>query len=126
MHNFFDEDHAHLAEDFNIAGRPFSQIHDRIDSLLMVLKSCKGETCRSPWDTLHPDDAVGSIKDALRPKFDDFYKEQPKIGFSSCQLGYLKDEEGPQDVNVWNTVQYPSAGGEQVPFQYEGHWSWWT
>ncbi|KAK4499656.1 hypothetical protein PRZ48_010174 [Zasmidium cellare] len=126
LDNLFEEKNFHLAEEFSIAGRPFKQIHDRIDSLLLVLKSCKGKSCHSPWSVLHPDDAAGSLKDALRPKFDAFYKEQPKVSFSSCQLGYLKSEEGPQDANVWDNFQYAKPGGKQVPFQYEGHWSWWT
>lgn len=126
MHNLFDKDNVHLAEEYTIAGRSFNRVHDRIDSLLMVLKSCKGKSCQSPWSVLHPDEAVRSLRDALRAKFDAFYEEQPRVSFSSCQLGYIKDEEGPQNVHVWDTFQHPPPGGKQQPFQYQGHWSWWT
>lgn len=115
MSNLFDKRNIHLAEGYTIAGRSFKHLHDRIDSLLMVLKSCKGKTCQIPWGVPHPDETVGCLKDALRSKFDTFYKAQPRVSFSSCQLGYIKDEEGPQNLNVllrrryWARYRYADA-----------------
>lgn len=42
------------------------QLVNRLDALLVVLKSCRAETCRDPWSVLHPnDDSVKTLKDAL-------------------------------------------------------------
>lgn len=68
----------------------------RLDSLLMVMKSCKGRTCREPWAVLHPEGDVGSLQDALDSKFHPFYEEQAKVSFSRCEPGYIIASEGPQ------------------------------
>lgn len=62
----------------------------------MVLKSCKGEVCRTPWTTLHPDGKVRNLGQALASDYDAFYTTQPRISFTGCKLGYLISSEGPQ------------------------------
>ncbi|THC89553.1 hypothetical protein EYZ11_010997 [Aspergillus tanneri] len=83
----------------------------RLDALLLVLKSCKGETCIKPWDVLHPDGSVRSLQDALDPRFDAFYVAQPKLSFETCLDGYILGNEG-----------------EQVGFEYRDglEWDAWT
>lgn len=85
--------------DLQILGRPLEAVVNRLDALLMVLKSCKADSCRDPWYTLHPGGRVNSLTDALSPEFDAFYQEQPKTSFSKCELGYIISSEGPQKVN---------------------------
>lgn len=63
---------------------------------MLVLKSCKGDTCIRPWKILHPHGDVTSLKDALRKEFDGFYEEQVKVRFDRCEAGYLIEAEGPQ------------------------------
>lgn len=63
---------------------------------MLVLKSCKGNTCIEPWKILHPEGGVANLKDALQAKFNAFYKEQVKVRFDRCEYGYLIDAEGPQ------------------------------
>lgn len=96
----------------------------------MVLKSCYRKECHEPWQTLHPQSKVKSIKDALEADFDAFYTEQPKVSFSSCELGYLIEAEGPQHVHVFNGDDYAPVegveGGKQKSFQYHGPIEWWT
>ncbi|KAM0353013.1 hypothetical protein ACHAPU_001899 [Fusarium lateritium] len=72
------------------------QVLNRLDALMLVLKSCKGNTCIEPWKTLHPKDDVVNLKDALRKEFDGFYEEQVKVRFDRCEAGYLIHAEGPQ------------------------------
>jgi N-acetylglucosamine-6-sulfatase len=67
-----------------------------------VLKSCKGNACREPWNVLHPTSKVRNLKDALAPDFDTFYEEQPKVRFDECALGYIREVEGPQEINVFD------------------------
>lgn len=102
MQNYLDANSAELAENYEIADCSFAQLISRLDALLMVLKSCKAKSCQKPWSTLHPAGEVTSLKDALHPKFDGFYEQQSKVSFSSCAMGYIISEEGPQEVNVWN------------------------
>ncbi|KAF7187110.1 Arylsulfatase [Pseudocercospora fuligena] len=129
IENLLDPDFAQLAERYSLAGRSFKHVVDRLDSLLMVTKSCKAHTCRRPWETLHPNGKVRTLKDALRSHYDAFYSEQAKVSFSSCPLGHLISEEGPQEVIAWNgdVEDISSPGyGKQKTFDYTGHWSWWT
>ena len=80
-----------------LLGVPFDKLISRLDSLLFVLKSCKGQTCSRPWQALHPSGNVQNLHDALSSRFDTFYdKEQKRVSYSRCELGYLIDAEGPQ------------------------------
>ncbi|KAK0750095.1 arylsulfatase-like protein [Schizothecium vesticola] len=80
-----------------ILGVSFDKVVARLDSLLFVLKSCKGTTCTRPWHALHPAGNVLNLKDALAVRFDDFYlTQQKRVSFDRCELGYIVDAEGPQ------------------------------
>ncbi|RAL01441.1 sulfatase family protein [Aspergillus ibericus CBS 121593] len=79
-----------------LLGRPLSRVIDRVDALLLVLKSCQGHTCIQPWRVLHPDGSVDSLRDALHLQYDAFYTNQPKVSYSACENGYLIAAEGPQ------------------------------
>lgn len=73
----------------------------RLDALLMVTKSCSGDTCRQPWKVIHPQGDVASLSDALNTKFDDFYASvSQKVGFEECMAGYVVGNEGSQDLGV--------------------------
>ena len=73
----------------------------RLDALLMVLKSCKGEQCTMPWLTLHPSGNVNNLAQALDPKLDDFYSSQDRVAFTDCALGYIISAEGPMQVDPY-------------------------
>jgi arylsulfatase len=79
-----------------LAGRTIKEVADRIDALLLVLKSCKQDACREPWKQHHPNGSVKTLKDALSPKYDAYYASQPKVAYKECQTGYLLGFEGPQ------------------------------
>lgn len=95
---------------------------------MMVLKSCKQRECTHPWEVLHPKGDVHSLSDALSESYDAFYEDQPKVTFSSCQLGYIVGEEGPQDVNVYESGSktLPPGLHKQQSFQYKGPWNVWV
>lgn len=45
------------------------ELVNRLDALLLVLKTCRAEACRDPWRILHPDDrSVKTLADALHHK----------------------------------------------------------
>ncbi|PKS08552.1 hypothetical protein jhhlp_004938 [Lomentospora prolificans] len=78
-------------------GQTLAKVVARLDSLLLVTKSCKGVTCARPWSALHPQGNVHSLRDALSPRFDTFYeKQQAKVSYSRCEMGYIVESEGPQ------------------------------
>lgn len=128
IRNYFTN--AKPASTYALAGRTFEDVVHRLDALMMVLKSCKARECRHPWETLHPDGDVHSLKDALSKRYDSFYQEQPKVAFAECKRGYLKALEGPQNVNVYGGEgQLDYLGSKPVgqkTFNYKGHWSHWT
>lgn len=128
MDNYFT--HTGSLDTYQVADRPFAEVVSRLDALMMVLKSCKTEDCRSPWRVLHPQGDVHSLVDALSPHLDDFYRQQPKVAFTSCELGYIKEAEGPQNANRYGAQGEGAAlFGPSVPqqtFHYRGRWSEWT
>jgi hypothetical protein len=86
-----------LENEPKLLGIPISKVVARLDSLLLVLKSCKGERCVRPWKSLHPAGNVATLKEALSPDFDSFYeKEQVRVNYNRCEPGYIIDAEGPQ------------------------------
>lgn len=99
MTNLLAEENESL--NFTLYDRDLTQVTRRIDALMMVLKSCKEDTCIDPWGTLHPGGAVSSLKDALNERFDTFYKDQVKVRYEECSRGYFPDLEGPQEYNVY-------------------------
>lgn len=95
----------------------------------MVLKSCKAAECYEPWKVLHPQENIQSLADALHDRYDTFYEDQPKVAFTACELGYIKESEGPQDVDVWGgdeDYRHELRSQKQPSFKYQGHWSLWT
>jgi N-acetylglucosamine-6-sulfatase len=70
----------------------------RLDSLLMILKTCKGRQCTHPWESIHPQGVVHSLKRALDPSYNAFYSAQTRVHFDKCERGYLSESEGP----MWN------------------------
>lgn len=91
--------HSSFADGANIANFPVSQLETRLDALMMVLKSCKGQAqCMTPWGVLHPQGDVSNLMEAMDGSFDEFYAKQPKVSYSSCQDGYIIEVEGHQMV----------------------------
>ncbi|BCS21427.1 sulfatase family protein [Aspergillus puulaauensis] len=90
---FYAADPHQIHNVYTSAPQPFK---NRLDALLLVLKSCAGSTCIKPWDELHPDGSVQSLVDALDPQYDEFYAGLPRVAYSICEDGYLIAAEGPQ------------------------------
>jgi Sulfatase len=96
LHNLLGDDTETLGYPTTVLGIPVTKLTARLDSLLFVLKSCKGDTCVRPWAALH-EDGVSSLEAALNPEYDTFYEsEQVRIHYTRCELGYIIDAEGPQ------------------------------
>ncbi|KAF2278942.1 arylsulfatase-like protein [Westerdykella ornata] len=88
---------AHPSSSITLLGHALHKVVSRLDALLFVLKSCKGETCVKPWKALHPAGNVQNLHDALAPRYDAFYeREQKPVEYTRCEAGYIVDAEGPQ------------------------------
>jgi N-acetylglucosamine-6-sulfatase len=94
---------------------------------MLVLKSCKGAVCTAPWTVLHPEGDVQSLVQSLESRFDAFYAEQPKVSFAKCELGYIKEHEGPQEARSFRRTEIHGPQEKGAPsFRYQGQLSWWT
>lgn len=103
---------------------------DRLDALMMVLKSCKQRSCTHPWESLHPSGNVSNLLDALSSAYDDFYREKVKVSFARCEGGYIVESEGPQDFHAFETTG--EFGDDGVVYDVPGQqvlinpdWSLW-
>ncbi|ETI24761.1 hypothetical protein G647_04131 [Cladophialophora carrionii CBS 160.54] len=72
-----------------------SHLISRLDALLLVLKTCRMDECRTPWSSLHPTGQVRNLRDALDVRFDEFYHMHPKVRYEQCERGYIPESEGP-------------------------------
>ncbi|KAH0095274.1 Arylsulphatase, partial [Aureobasidium melanogenum] len=96
------------AEADAVFGYPIETVVQRLDALLMVQKSCKGETCREPWRSLHPDGSVQSLRDAMAERYDGFYQGQVKVQWDYCHNGYVPEAEGPMFEDDGGIIKFSS------------------
>ncbi len=76
-----------------LLGVPTEKLIERLDALVLVLKSCVGESCRWPWKQLHPNGGVNNLMDALKPQYDTYYSHSyavAKVGWQHCYEGMRK------------------------------------
>lgn len=71
-----------------------AQLVSRLDTLLLLLKTCKMDECRVPWKIVHPHGDVRNLREALDPSFDHFYQTRPKVQYERCEKGYIPESEG--------------------------------
>lgn len=79
-----------------ILDRSIARTAQRLDTLMLLLKSCKGADCIKPWAKIHPEGNVNSLAEAMSPDFDRFYDQQPRVRFDRCEDAYIPELEGPQ------------------------------
>ncbi|KAI9493124.1 alkaline-phosphatase-like protein [Zychaea mexicana] len=97
---------------YNIYGssEATTELIDRLDALLSVLKTCHDRTCRDPWRLLHPsNNDVQTLADALDEKYDVFYRRMPKVSYKECLSFYLPLNEDPPYFEQQTTASLPSS-----------------
>ena len=98
MRNLYSSADSLLPSD-TLLGLPLEAVLHRLDSLLLVLKSCRARECTHPWEVLHPAGDVHTLHDALHPRFNEYYTTQvARVRFDRCENGYIVDAEGPQQA----------------------------
>lgn len=114
MHNLLHGNWSNHPE-VEVSGFEISKLVPRVDALLLTLKTCEAEVCIRPWETLHPTGNVKNLKDAMNPKYDEFYlREQRRVTFSGCAYGYIKELEGALEP-----LPYPDEHGR---IRRRGRW----
>ncbi|KAM0786789.1 hypothetical protein ACM66B_002223 [Microbotryomycetes sp. NB124-2] len=78
-----------------LTGTEIEMVATRLDGLLLRLKDCVGDECRQPWKEIFPRGQVSSLRQALDPKFDDFFATLPRVKYQDCTLGYHRAQEHP-------------------------------
>ncbi|KAF4975790.1 hypothetical protein FZEAL_7471 [Fusarium zealandicum] len=79
----------------NLLHNPEAQVlrlADRLNAMLLVTKSCAEDTCRDPWKVLLAEmkqscgmkDKITTLKQAMNPKYDDFFSSLPKVNIQRC------------------------------------------
>ncbi|KAF2178650.1 alkaline phosphatase-like protein [Zopfia rhizophila CBS 207.26] len=122
-----------------LAGYDIPRLIQRVDALLMVLKSCQGNSCSKPWQELHPNGQVKNLRDAMDSNFDEKYKNIKSVKFNKCYKDGTIDigAEGPQWKGNDQVDVGPMGGLNQTTFtteedenftlgwEREGYWDDW-
>ncbi|KAG7094661.1 hypothetical protein E1B28_005484 [Marasmius oreades] len=86
-------------ETFSFSSPHTTRVASRLDALLIVLKTCVGETCRDPWKAFNVPgfsySYSGSLSGALDPRYDAYFDSMPRFAYNECRFGYLEDIESP-------------------------------
>ncbi|KAF5005244.1 hypothetical protein FDECE_8302 [Fusarium decemcellulare] len=118
MKNLFASGFKHNTETSDITSTTLGvtdhKLATRLDGLMFVLKSCKGHTCRKPWNALMPGSKVSTLKQALHPKYDGFFSKLPNVHYTKCEKGHLVSSEGPQFQHWKKTHDLEGMGLKQV------------
>jgi len=126
IQNLYHADDAQSS--FRFKGRQFQQVAARLDTLLMVMKSCTADDCRHPYTKIFPDGQVSNLGGAMDQKYDNFFANQPAVNWQECTAGYIKELEGPLDANVYqgggkHQGGSPSRIKRGDEWKYETGWS---
>ena len=82
-------------KNMTVFGYDLNKLSSRLNGLLLALKACVGWSCTHPWETLHPQGNVHNLKQAMDPRYDDFYLfQQHQVTFSECGQYYIPSLEG--------------------------------
>ena len=73
----------------------------RLDAVVLSIKVCKGQACRTPWSTILPDQGISTLAGAMDSKFDDFFANQTKVHFNECKQGHILSAEGPLEPKIY-------------------------
>ena len=73
---------------------PLATLQSRLDALILVLKTCKGEICRHPWSEILPRTNVKLLTQAMDSQYDNYFSQLPKVSYSVCEGGYILSSEG--------------------------------
>ena len=62
---------------------------------------------------------TSSLTVALKPQYDTFYANQPKVKFDYCPKGFFKSNEMPLHFNVFGSQSAVGARDEGLSYDFE-------
>ncbi|KAI0021148.1 arylsulfatase [Xylariomycetidae sp. FL0641] len=77
------------------------RVLNRLNAILLVTKSCEGDTCRDPWSVLQPPNLpegaapIASLPAAMAKEYDEFFAGLPEVHFRECMLYQDEENEMP-------------------------------
>lgn len=80
------------------------RLTSRLNGLMLLLKTCIGESCRRPWSVIQPGTDVTTLADALHPRYDVYYDALPSVHFDLCLEQYDLSNEAPFFRSNWSMV----------------------
>lgn len=91
-------------ENIQYFSRPYDQLIARLDALLMVLKSCKQDSCRDPYNVIFPKGEVQNLTAMMDKKYDSYFENSPKVQFVTCYTGHIEQLEGPVEIKAFSSA----------------------
>ncbi|OTA97132.1 hypothetical protein M434DRAFT_19302 [Hypoxylon sp. CO27-5] len=102
-----------------------TRLMDRLNAILLIMKSCAENVCRHPWALLQPGsrkEEIVSLKQAMNPEYDSFFAKFPRVAFKEClQIQDIENEQpyypplpttGALGRNYRNTTDNYKSEGE--------------
>lgn len=95
MHNLLSDWEQSKCASNGLKNDEIERIANRHNALMLVLKTCVGDECGSPWKYIFPNGEASSYQDALSPRFDKYFESLPLMEYESCETGYHARNEKP-------------------------------
>ncbi|KAK7034484.1 hypothetical protein VNI00_012331 [Paramarasmius palmivorus] len=78
-----------------------TRLLDRLNALLIVLKTCVGVVCTDPWGEIFgsSSESVSTLEQALDEKYDAYFAGLQRFGYQGCRIGYFED--GQAEFPKW-------------------------
>jgi hypothetical protein len=85
---------------------------DRLNALMLFMKSCGEDTCRKPWANFDAGRRISSFRQAMKPQFDGYFASFPRFKFGECMdYQYAPNEEPffpPESVSLGSEYRRPT------------------
>ncbi|KAL2838572.1 alkaline phosphatase-like protein [Aspergillus pseudodeflectus] len=85
---------------------------DRLNALMLFMKSCGEDTCRKPWANFNAGRRISSFRQAMKPQFDGYFASFPRFKFGECMdYQYDPNEEPffpPESVSLGSEYRRPT------------------
>ncbi|UPL03167.1 hypothetical protein LCI18_014101 [Fusarium solani-melongenae] len=110
----------------NSTSKRIKQTRNRLNALVLYMKSCGEDSCRDPWSNFDLPKGVAPIKtfkQAMRPEYDHFFSQFPTFEFGKCiDYQYAPNETPfypPESVSLGSQFRGPT---DNYPFALPQLW----
>lgn len=90
------------------------QTRNRLNALVLYMKSCGSESCKDPWGNFDVSKPIKTFKQAMEPEYDTFFSKFPTFEFGECMdYQYAPNETPffpPESVSLGSEFREPTDG----------------